>query len=737
VVSRAYNLLVVATLTALLGVGASITVRVLEWEQSLGLAWLFTARGPIEPPPGVAVVGIDRDTARSLGVSTEVDEWPRTLHADLIDVLAQAGATAIALDIIFEEPRASSEDARLAEAIRAAGNVVLLDSMDRSFPTNGEPEATQLVLDTRAHPIPILRQAAVASVPFPLPVVPIRVDQFWAFVPAAGDAPTLPSAALEIAGESQLDHLAALLASVDPALRFGKTDPAESLEARSRRYRRLFNSDSSLGARALRQLYRNGPGDDGAETVAALIRNYSAPDNRYLNYYGPPRRIPFYGYHDAMQWTAEEARIAVEGKVIFVGYNENLQPQQQDTFYSVYSQRSGLNLSGVEIAATAYANLIDGRPIRPLSIPMHLSVIALWGILIGTCATLFGSVRSAFLALAAAPVYLVLVYLQFATNGSWWPTVVPLLVQTPFAVAGAVLLGYAQVRAQKDRARLALGLYLPQHLVDQLAEADLDIRSDTQIIEGTCLSTDAAAYTSLSERIPPKELAELMNEYYGVLFKAVRKNGGIVSDVVGDSMVAHWAAGASDTDLHAAPCRAALEIVIGGDSFRGSDGERILVTRVGLHHGELAIGTIGAENHYEYRAVGDIVNTSSRIQELNKRLGTRVLASSQALGEDGEFLTRELGAFQLFGKSTPIQVHEVLPRQGGEAAQQQDLIAIFGEALNEFRRRNWSRAESLFSTLVARFDNDGPARFYLQLCSLYRQSEPAPDWDGRIELTTK
>ena len=147
------------------------------------------------------------------------------------------------------------------------------------------------------------------------------------------------------------------------------------------------------------------------------------------------------------------------------------------------------------------------------------------------------------------------------------------------------------------------------------------------------------------------------------------------------------------------------------------------------------LGSIGAVDHYEYRAVGDIVNSASRIQELNKTLGTRVLLSAQVLdGLDG-YLTREVGTFLLRGKSRPLVIHELI---GGCEAD--DLASVmqghelFAEALLAFRQANWETAIALFTRLVEIRNDDGISRFYLDLARRYQQSPPAGDWHGIIRL---
>ena len=80
-------------------------------------------------------------------------------------------------------------------------------------------------------------------------------------------------------------------------------------------------------------------------------------------------------------------------------------------------------------------------------------------------------------------------------------------------------------------------------------------------------------------------------------------------------------------------CQAALDIAKAVDDFNRSSDKLKLPTRIGLHSGNIILGSIGAMDHYEYHPIGDIVNTSERIQGLNKYLGTRILVSEEVIGQ--------------------------------------------------------------------------------------------------------
>jgi adenylate cyclase len=89
---------------------------------------------------------------------------------------------------------------------------------------------------------------------------------------------------------------------------------------------------------------------------------YQGPQERYLNYYGPPGTIQTVSYYKILQAQVDSPGAAgphdLTGKVVFIGLSEQLRPEEKDGFYTAFSQRNGLDISGVEIAATAFANLL-------------------------------------------------------------------------------------------------------------------------------------------------------------------------------------------------------------------------------------------------------------------------------------------------------------------------------------------------------------------------------------------
>jgi adenylate cyclase len=746
--TRQAKALLLGVLTGLFGVVVSSLPAMHALEESTGLDLLFKLRGTRTPPEDVVVVSIDKLSARALGLPDEPVQWPRSIHARMVNRLAAAGASVIALDIFFREPREPGEDRLLAQAIRDADRVVLFaytrKEITRLFDAAGDYTG-EMITQQLLPPTEELASAARAVAPFPLPVYPVKVSQYWAFTSGTGNLPTEPVAALQLHAAVAIPELQARLADLNRTPSGNPAAPGARTEAglvqTIQALRTAFVAHPELTS-ALRDTFsssrKTGPGAQPHDLLPALLGLYAGPDSRYLNFYGPPQTITTIPYASLLApdntGRNETTPPDLHGKAVFVGYSERLHPEQLDEFYTVFSQGNGLNLSGVEIAATAFANLLEDLPVTPLPLPAFYGLLLAWGILAGTLVRLLSAVPAILAGIGLAGLYLGGSHALFSHAALWLPLMVPLGLQLPLALFAAVVWHYLDVNRERKTIRSAFGLYLPPQVVDELAGRRAAGQTSGQLMHGTCLSTDAYEYTQLSEAMPPAELGELMNAYYETLFQPVRNNNGIISDVVGDAMLALWATLQREPAVQRQAIQAALEIGSALAAPAGAAVQYRLKTRIGLHSGEILLGSIGAVDHYEYRAVGDIVNTSTRIQGMNSHLGTQILLSADVLaGVDG-LQTRELGSFILSGKSRPVVIHELLGTEDApEAASRSGYLARFAEGLAAFRAGNWHTAESIFTTLQAENSADGVLHFFLARCRM----QPPADWDGMIRMDLK
>src|SRR5882757_1895145 len=663
-------------LIGLLGVLATFLPSVTALEEDLELAWLFHLRGPTRSPENVVVVAIDEESVRRLGLPAKPRLWSRDLHARLVDRLTRAGARVVCFDVTFETPGPTRQaDADFTAAIGRAGNVVLTDSLSgETGSATGGPErpGSAFRIERLVPPISDFEQVALAHAPFPLPRE-ARVNAWWTFKSSAGDRPTLPVIAFEVFAFDAYRPFLDLLRKVAPQVQVvwpkSTGDLVSALGAGNINDTlwSAFHRDPTLRDRMSYELERTSDRElppPMKRRIRSILDLYGSDESAWLNFRGPPRTITTVPYYQALnagnQDSTDRPAVDFAGKAIFVGFSASSRSGQdriRDDYQTVFSEASGLYLSGVEIAATAFADLLDDHPIRPIAQPWRLALLLIWGAALGMACRLLRPGVAAALVAILAPAYLLLAVHQFSAANLWLPLVVPLCFLAPLSLARGLYLNYADAKRERERVRQIVSRFLPSPVVDELLEKVSSITSADRLVHGACLATDMEKYTSLAEEMPPTDLVRLMNEYFAELFKPVERLGGFVTNLTGDAMLAIWPSTSTHGSAGRQACMAALDIVEALKRFnQGASGRPAVQTRLGLHSGHMLLGTLGASRHYQYEAMGDMVNTASRIQGLGKHLGAQVLASEEAVDGLGDVLMRPIGSFLLAGKSAPVAV---------------------------------------------------------------------------------
>ncbi len=736
-----------------LGLVLSLSSHGYDFEEYTGLNLLFKFRGARAAPPDVIIVSMDRTSLEILNLPPRIDEWPRFLHATLIENLVKEGASLIAFDVIFDDPKDSDHDTLLATAVDSACNVILCGSV-RNDTLNLADKSGNLTADLTIEkwvpPAPLFARGAVATAPFLLPKIPIKLSRYWTFLGGTEEKPSLPVVAFQFSALAFYKEFLGILKSVNPSLAQELPPDKETVIATKgvvpliQKLRGYFTANISLGDQMLDALdARSTPDIDKKMRLqlTSIIKFYQEPsNNRYLNFYGPAGTIKTISYHQILLDEKVSQRHfkkpEVNGKAVFVGLSELVSVDQRDGFYTVFSESKGIDISGVEIAATAFSNFLENKPIRPLGTLTCWAIALCWGIWVGMTFTYLSTTMGAMALIISGLCYFAIAQHLFNHSGTWVPLAVPLLIQMPAAFFSGLIWKHFDTKKERDKIRTVFGYYLPNKVVDQIVNQVHPASADSsQIVHGICLFSDAAQYTRLSEILNPKELSAFMNRYYEAVFQPVRQHGGIISDVIGDSMLALWVSANPDPALTIPACRAALGIVEAVRHFHESNPAPAMSIRIGLHSGRMSIGSIGGLDHYEYRPVGEVVNTASRIEGLNKYLGTRILASNDIPAPDDGMAWRDVGEFLLAGKSKSVTISELMGHKN-RIDEHLNIIALFEEALIYYRQRNWNPAIEMFAKILS-ICEDGPSRFYLNSCHQYKRNPPDESWKGLVSMDIK
>ncbi len=230
---------------------------------------------------------------------------------------------------------------------------------------------------------------------------------------------------------------------------------------------------------------------------------------------------------------------------------------------------------------------------------------------------------------------------------------------------GRAISGFNQMvdgLAERQYLRDTFGKYMPESVAEQiLADQERSGRAADTQAEATLMFIDIEGFTTLSERLPPADVASILNTYLGLVVPVVERHRGVVNNFIGDGLFVSFNLPLTLDHHAAAAIRAALEIqkLVAGATF--TSGTHIKV-RIGINTGPVVAVTIGTEKTMSYTLLGDAVNIASRVEQLNKRFGTSILATESTVQAAGPgFPCVRLGETDVRGHRGEVVVYRIDP----------------------------------------------------------------------------
>ncbi|TPX70559.1 hypothetical protein SpCBS45565_g01698 [Spizellomyces sp. 'palustris'] len=288
------------------------------------------------------------------------------------------------------------------------------------------------------------------------------------------------------------------------------------------------------------------------------------------------------------------------------------------------------------------------------------------------------------------------------------------------------------ISAEK-RAVMTLGRYMSPALAKQVMEED-GSQLGGKRKKVTILFSDIRAFTSIAESMEPHEVVELLNHHFSDAVNAIMSEQGILDKYIGDAVMAVFGVPfvSAEDGIHA--CNAALRMrdcLVILNEGRLATGKRPIKIGIGINTGMVLSGNIGSIKRMEFSCIGDSVNLASRTEGLTKAYNVTILVTENTLRETGDaFLTRHIDTVIVTGKSTKVDIFELLGRKGDiladEVVRAQELYAT---ALSLYRQRNFAEAADLFAKAIEIAD-DGPSKTLLARCNMYIEHPPNEDWMG-------
>jgi adenylate cyclase len=221
----------------------------------------------------------------------------------------------------------------------------------------------------------------------------------------------------------------------------------------------------------------------------------------------------------------------------------------------------------------------------------------------------------------------------------------------------------------RERIRSLFGIYLSTEVSRAVLDGGVELEGEG--LEVSVLFCDIRDFTRFSSKRTPQEIVQRLNQFFSKMAGAISAQGGSINKFLGDGFMAVFGAPAPQSDHARRAVQAALQMETDLADFNArlrENNESALEIGIGIDSGEVIAGNVGSIDRKEYTVIGDPVNRSSRIEQLNKSLGTRILVSQRTHRNSGVGSGRALPPVTVKGIEEPLQVFEI----GARLAQLED-----------------------------------------------------------------
>jgi len=703
----------------------------------------LVSRGVLPVGGETVIVAIDEKSLSELGRWP----WPRTTIARLVDVLKGYGVKAIGFDIVFAEPDANSSlntvadlsrgmadagirdprvldllenkrkmadtDAALARSIQKAGNVTLGYFFHMAKTEVGHLTPQQIAAREKAitssryrmvraekgaSEAPLIRAYAAQPSLLELSEAAFNTGYFNSYPDSDGVIRWAPLAI------KQGDNLYTSLA-ISTLLQY--------LDSPS-----LTLSLVEYGVEGVRLGKTQIPTDEGGRML--------------INYLGPAMTFPHYSISDVINGRLKPETF--KGKIVLVGA----------TATGIYDMRVtpwGAVYPGVEIHANIIDSILHGNFLVHSGWTKFLDfgTIIVVGMVMGLAVPRLKAVAGIVLCLALIGAFVAANMAAFVKFNYWLNMIYPVLTMITVYL-GITIYRYVTEEREKKKIRGAFQYYLTPSVVNEILKDPSKLKLGGDKKNLSVLFSDIRGFTSISEKLTPEELVQLLNEYLTAMTDVVFKYDGLLDKYIGDAVMAVFGAPIDQPDHTLRACRTSLEMMAALRELRkkwAAEGRPDVNIGVGVNTGDMVVGNMGSQMRFDYTVMGDAVNLASRLEGTNKEYGTNIIISEFTYERiKDELFCRELDAVRVKGKKLPVRIFELLGDRK-EAAPWQPFVELFEKGLALYREQRWDEAIAAFRGVLEIRPEDPPARIYIERCEAMKECPPVGEWDGVCTMTKK
>jgi adenylate cyclase len=690
---------------------------------------------PYDPQTPVRIVDIDENSLAKVGQWP----WPRTVMHDLLLELANKGAAAIGFDVLFVEPdRTSLEE--IAKRLPAEQAAVLLQYTTEQR-TNDQAFAEALsetasVLGTS------LSNRTTGSFPAKAGFV-VAGDDPWRFIPSfpgsSGNLPILEAAAKGIGAINWLPDRDQIVCRVPLLYRIGN-EPAPSLVAE------LLRVAQGASTYILKAANASGETSFGRNTglnhvKVGDIEIPTDPDGSIFIAFRRTNPTAYIPAWKILSGQVSEADIA--GRIVLVGTSA---PGLLDL------RATPLNsaIPGVEIHAQVLEHILAGRSLVRLDYALAIeeTIVIVLGLLLAALLQRVTAAWAALPALVTVAALLVAGWFLFRVGGLLIDTAYPAVALTCLTGAMTFYL-YRGVEAQRAAIRSAISHYLAPEVIAEITADPSKLELGGEVRELTLMFCDVRDFTSISEQLSATELTHFVNELLTPLSEIILNHRGTIDKYMGDAIMAFWNAPIDDPQHADHACEAAAEMVAKLIELNQHWAQQPAAAHrqfkevkigIGINTGDCCVGNFGSSVRFDYSAIGDEVNVTSRLDGLSKMYGLTTIISGRTLARAmHDFPVLELDVVTVKGRERTTRIYTLLHLLTTDRDQLAGLESEHQKFLAAYRRQQWDEAEHAIDACrkmgIARLDTY--YSLFTSRITALRQVALPNDWDGCFAITEK
>ena len=698
----------------------------------------------------VVIIDIEQNSVETLG---NYHEWPHAYHGQLIDVVSSGNPKALLFDIIFDEKNSYTHS--LIDALSQETTTPELQTATEQFLLNTDPnrfiESTSQSI--KIHHALVFEREDTLNFLYKMTDVPdgyndrnhtlVLPDDIANQLPSAdrlGNTYTkLLSASYGVGAANFPQDEDGIIRRVPTAIHFKgpkKTYPSLALSA----------------IKAILNIPNDGFKYDFENKILSLIDStgntvreipIDEQGRMFINFFGPHKTfyyIPYMYAFDAemLDPTYWEGKTAIVGSSL-PGLMDLRSVPVQETF------------SGVEIHANVIHGILENEFIK-IKTPADNYFGALFlSILIGAFAGAPKKPMFGFLFLGLGAMFWVLfAYSQYLNNLIIWEMIRPIL---SVSLTQLGVFSYTFLILDKDKRFLksTFGTYISPQLIEQMIDEKTEPQLGGEEAVHTALFTDIQSFSRFSEKLPPTELVELLNEYLTEMTNILLDNNGTLDKYIGDAIVAFYGAPVPVIDHAYKACLTAILMQDRLKELRKKwllQGERWpevvhhMQMRIGIHTGNMVTGNMGSEHRMNYTMMGDTVNIASRLEASAKQYGIYTQISEETyFAVKDRISVRELDNVRVVGKENPVKTYELISLKGQEPEWYKEINEPFSRGIDFFQKGEFKKAKHLFEE-TTKTENMFPGRtktpslLYVERCNALIKNPPKK-WDGVWSLTSK